>query len=177
MHTLQVATEGRIAASRQDGQPDLGVSDDLALTGGVCRARRMIERVARSYVDALGQERHAAPEEVRFEALIAEEAHRFVAPTRVLREGEPIALDVTLPAMSWPESVKWSLTREDGSIEEGTLPLRDAAVVRADHRPESSGQSAARQAAFLVTLGLDTRENGHRVRSRQWHLEFPRNGT
>jgi hypothetical protein len=32
-------------------------------------------------------------------------------------------------------------------------------------------------AAFLVTLGLDARENGHRVHARQWRLEFPRNGT
>jgi len=99
----------------------------------------MIERVARSYVDALGRERRATPETVaRFEALIGDEAHDFVAPTRVLREGELLAIEVTLPAMSWPESVQWSLVREDGSSEEGTLPLRDAAVVRADHRPEST---------------------------------------
>jgi hypothetical protein len=31
--------------------------------------------------------------------------------------------------------------------------------------------------AFLVTLDLDARESGHRVHSRQWHFEFPRNGT
>jgi glycogen operon protein len=99
----------------------------------------MIERVARSYVDALGRERRAAPETVaRFEALIGDETDHFVAPTRVLREGEPLALDVTLPAMSWPESVRWSLVREDGSVADGTLPLRDATVVRADHRPEST---------------------------------------
>ena len=99
----------------------------------------MIDRVARSYVDALGQERRATPETVaRFEALIGDETDHFVAPTRVLREDEPLALEVTLPAMSWPESVLWSLVREDGSTEEGTLPLRDAAVVRADHRPEST---------------------------------------
>lgn len=99
----------------------------------------MIERVARSYVDALGQERRASPETVaRFEALVAEEAHAFVAPTQVLREGEPLALDITLPAISWPEIVQWSLVREDGNLEEGTLALRDAEVVRAEHRPEST---------------------------------------
>jgi 4-alpha-glucanotransferase len=99
----------------------------------------MIERVARSYVDALGRERRAAPETVaRFEALIGDDSHPFVAPTRVLREDEPLALEVTLPAMSWPESLQWSLVREDGSVEQGTLALRDAAVVRADHRAEST---------------------------------------
>ncbi len=99
----------------------------------------MIERVARSYVDALGQERRASPETVaRFEALIAEDHHHFTAPARVVRENEPLALDLTLPAMSWPESLRWSLVREDGSVEEGTLPLREAPVVHADHRPEST---------------------------------------
>ncbi|HEV2641968.1 MAG TPA: hypothetical protein VGT98_04650, partial [Candidatus Elarobacter sp.] len=62
----------------------------------------------RSYVDALGTERTAAPETVaRFEALVAEEPHHFVAPSVVLRENEPLALDVTLPAMSWTEPLQW----------------------------------------------------------------------
>jgi 4-alpha-glucanotransferase len=92
-------------------------------------------RVLRSYVDALGTERIAAPETVaRFEQLVAEEPHHFVAPSIVLRAGEPLALDVTLPAMSWTESLQWSLTREDGSAGEGVVPLRDAPVVHADHR-------------------------------------------
>jgi hypothetical protein len=34
----------------------------------------------------------------------------------------------------------------------------------------------ADSSAFLVTLNLDAREAGRRVHSRQWHLEFPRNG-
>ena len=42
---------------------------------------------------------------------------------------------------------------------------------------QATGHMTAGPAAFLVTLGLDARENGHRVHSRQWHLEFPRNGT
>jgi len=41
----------------------------------------------------------------------------------------------------------------------------------------ATGRMSADPATFLVTLGLDARENGHRVHSRQWHLEFPRNGT
>jgi hypothetical protein len=42
---------------------------------------------------------------------------------------------------------------------------------------QATGHMTAGPAAFLVTLGLDAREGGHRVHSRQWHLEFPRNGT
>ena len=42
---------------------------------------------------------------------------------------------------------------------------------------QATGHMTAGPAAFLVTLGLDARENGHRVHARQWHLEFPRNGT
>jgi len=99
----------------------------------------MSARVARSYVDALGNERRAAPETVeRFEALIGSEPHRFVAASRVLREDEPLTLDVTLPATSWPEAVRWTFEREDGRTFEGTLPLRDAEVVRAEHRAEST---------------------------------------
>ena len=99
----------------------------------------MSARVARSYVDALGQERHAAPETVaRFEALIGDEAHRFVAPSLVLREDEPLALEITLPAMSWPETLQWTFEREDGWTTEGSQALRDSEVVRAEHRAEST---------------------------------------
>ena len=48
---------------------------------------------------------------------------------------------------------------------------------RHDVAVQATGHMTAGPAAFLVTLGLDARENGHRVHSRQWHLEFPRNGT
>ncbi len=97
----------------------------------------MSARVARSYVDALGKRREAAPETVaRFEALLEEDEHRAVAPAIVLREGEPLAVDVTLPAHSWTETLRWTLARDDGSTAEGIVPLRDAPVVYADHRPE-----------------------------------------
>jgi 4-alpha-glucanotransferase len=99
----------------------------------------MSARVLRSYVDALGTERTATPETVaRFEQLVAEEPHHFVAPSIVLRANEPVALDVTLPAMSWTEPLQWSLEREDGSTSQGTVALRDAPVVFADHREHST---------------------------------------
>ena len=40
--------------------------------------------------------------------------------------------------MSWTETLQWTLVREDGSTAEGTLPLRDAPVVSADHRETST---------------------------------------
>ncbi|MBV9408086.1 MAG: 4-alpha-glucanotransferase, partial [Candidatus Eremiobacteraeota bacterium] len=99
----------------------------------------MSAHVARTYVDALGVERSASPETVaRFEALVAEPPHPFVAPARVLREHEPLTLDVTLPAASWETALRWSLTCEDGMLVEGTLPLRDAPVVAADHRADGT---------------------------------------
>ena len=42
---------------------------------------------------------------------------------------------------------------------------------------DATGRMTAGPATFLVTLSLDAREDGHRVHSRQWHLEFGRNGT
>jgi len=41
----------------------------------------------------------------------------------------------------------------------------------------ATGHMTAGPDTFLVTLGLDARENGERVCARQWHLEFDRNGT
>ena len=57
---------------------------------------------------------------------------------------------------------------------EQSASLRSA---RHDVAVQATGHMTAGPAAFLVTLGLDARENGHRVHSRQWHLEFPRDGT
>jgi glycogen debranching enzyme len=118
-------------------------------------------RVTRSYIDALGTERTAAPETVaRFEELLAAEPHHIVAPTLVLREGEPLAVDVTLPAMSWPENLHWTLVREDGSTDEGVFALRGAPVVFADHRADSTYDTrritiAGAQPLGTHRLGLD----------------------
>ena len=55
-----------------------------------------------------------------------------------------------------------------------------SAALRSEHlniAVAATGRMSAGPSAFLVTLGLDAREDGHRVHSRQWHFEFPRNGT
>ncbi|MBV8579097.1 MAG: 4-alpha-glucanotransferase [Candidatus Eremiobacteraeota bacterium] len=117
----------------------------------------MSARVARSYVDALGVERSASPETVaRFEALVSEAPHPFVAPVRVLREHEPLTLDVTLPAASWDASLRWVLTREDGTVGDGALPLRDAPVVAADHRADGTWDT--RRVALCGPLPLGPHE-------------------
>jgi putative CocE/NonD family hydrolase len=59
------------------------------------------------------------------------------------------------------------VTEQSAALKSG---LFDVAV-------EATGRMTADPSAFLVTLDLDARENGHRVHSRQWHFEFPRNGT
>jgi hypothetical protein len=47
-----------------------------------------VSRVARRFVDALGNERTASAETVaHFEDLLADDRRAFVAPSRVVREG------------------------------------------------------------------------------------------
>jgi 4-alpha-glucanotransferase len=118
-----------------------------------------MKRVARSYVDALGTPRAASPETVaRFEEILAEDPHHFVAPVLVLREGEPLAVDMTLPAMSWPEAVRWTLLRHDGGGQDGELPLREAEVVRAVDGPDGAVLDTRR-----VTLGEPLPLGTHRL--------------
>jgi len=149
----------------------------------------MNARIARAYVDALGTERRAAPETVaRFEALLGEAPHGIVAPALVLRAAQPLAIDVTLPALSWPETLRWTLLREDGSTEEGAIPLRDAPVVFADHRAEITYDTrrvtlAAPQPLGVHRLSIDVPayarevvhvvvvpERAHAPRGRTWGI-------
>jgi 4-alpha-glucanotransferase len=98
-----------------------------------------MSRVARSYVDALGTTRVASPETVaQFEALLGVDERDLAAPTIVLRDEEPLALDVTLPAASWTDALRWELFPEGGEPERGEVQLRDAPVVHADHRPDGT---------------------------------------
>jgi glycogen operon protein len=114
-----------------------------------------VSRVARSYVDALGTPRSAPPETVtRFEALLGDEPDGFAAATRVVRAGEPLTVEVTLPAVSWSEALHWTLAREDGTTATGELALRDAPVVRADHREAAVFDT--RRVAIEAPLPLGT---------------------
>ncbi|HTW86328.1 MAG TPA: 4-alpha-glucanotransferase [Candidatus Sulfotelmatobacter sp.] len=88
-------------------------------------------RVARRYVDALGQEREAPAETVgRFDELLREPPYAFTPPTLVVREDEPLAVAVTLPAARWHDDLRWTLDTADGERASGTFGLRGATVVR-----------------------------------------------
>ena len=63
---------------------------------------------------------------------------------------------------------------------EDQVDFLEAASLRSERHDvavQATGHITAGPATFLVTLALDARESGRRVHSRQWHLEFPRNGT
>ncbi len=84
------------------------------------------------YVDAFGVER-IVPQTTRDEFLALLEpsgaAPRVIAPTIVIHADAAPAFVVSLPAASWTETLRWSVTREDGGSADGALPLRDAPVV------------------------------------------------
>ncbi len=149
----------------------------------------MNARIARSYVDALGTERRAAPETVaRFEELLGEAPRRIVAPALVLRAGQPLAVELTLPSISWPETLHWALVCEDGNTEEGSIALRDAPVVFADHQAEVTYDTrrvtlAGPQPLGIHRLSLDVAayvrevvhvtvvpERAHPPRGRTWGI-------
>ena len=90
------------------------------------------ELVGERYYDALGVERvvPAATRDAFIAELQAKSAVGFAPPTRVLRDGEPLTVEVTLPAEAWSESLLWTLRNERGSIHAGTLRLGDAPVIR-----------------------------------------------
>lgn len=112
-------------------------------------------RVARAYVDALGNRRTPPPETVeRFESLLAEEPQGFAPPAIVLRAGEPAAIDVTLPAIAWTETLRWEVVREDGTVDAGETPLRDAPVVAVEDRPEGTYDTRRVVVGGGLPLGL-----------------------
>lgn len=116
-------------------------------------------RVARSYVDALGTPRAASPETVaQLEALLDTGPRPFAPAALVLREGAPLALEVTLPAMSWPEPLRWALADEGGSEQGGEIPLRDAPVVAVEHRAQSTYDTRRIELGLVLPLGV------HRLR-------------
>ena len=63
-------------------------------------------------------------------------------------------------------------------MNDATTPIGDPlAVTRNWLEKAVIGALGPRDARLALGLLLDAREDGHRVHSRQWHFEFPRNGT
>lgn len=87
--------------------------------------------VAERYVDALGTLRTvpASTREAFIGALAPGDEQQLAAPARVLREGQPLTIDVTLPAESWSATVLWTLSSGRTALRMGTLGLQDAPVI------------------------------------------------
>ncbi|HEY5348945.1 MAG TPA: 4-alpha-glucanotransferase [Candidatus Lustribacter sp.] len=126
------------------------------------------ELVGDRYTDALGIERivPAATREAFIAALAVPESTSIAGPTRVLREGDPLAIDITLAAEHWDEDVLWTLSDDRGTVKAGTVPLRDTPVVRFVQRGGTTFDTrrvtfpfTAASSAYRATL--DVRTYGH----------------
>jgi 4-alpha-glucanotransferase len=120
------------------------------------------------YVDALGSVR-VVPEATResfIEALASPADEGFVMPTRVLREAQPLTVDVMLPAESWNENVLWTLVAGSGSLRAGTLRLQDAPVFKFAMRDATTYDSRRLTIPVMLPIGnykltLDVGGYGH----------------
>jgi len=126
------------------------------------------ELVADRYTDALGLERivPAATREAFIAALTVPEQKGIALPTRVLREGDPLTIDITLAAEHWEEDVLWTISDAGGTVKAGRLPLRDAPIVRFVQRGETTVDTRRVTFPFTVVssayrLTLDIRTFGH----------------
>jgi 4-alpha-glucanotransferase len=126
------------------------------------------ELVGDRYTDALGLERivPAATREAFIAALTVPARTAIAAPTRVLREGDPLTIDITLAAEHWDEDVLWTVSDDRSTVKAGTLPLRDTPVVRFVQRGGTTYDT--RRATFPFTVAassyrvtLDVRTYGH----------------
>jgi 4-alpha-glucanotransferase len=120
------------------------------------------------YHDALGVERivPAATREAFIAALATEEEHGIAPPTRILREGDLVTIDVTLEAEHWSDDVLWTISDERGAVKAGTVPLRDTPVLRFFQRGAATYDTRRVTLPFTVTPGLyrvtlDVRTYGH----------------
>lgn len=122
------------------------------------------ELVGERYTDALGLERivPAATREAFIAALTAAERTSIAPPTRVLREGELLTLDVTLPADHWDETLLWTVSDESGTVKAGTLRLHETPMVRLFQRGSTTFEThrvtfpVVASSAYRATLDVGT---------------------
>jgi 4-alpha-glucanotransferase len=124
--------------------------------------------VGERYDDALGVVRivPAATREAFIAALTTPETTRIASPTRVLREGDPLTIDVTLAAEYWDESVLWTVSDDHGTVKAGTLALRDTPVMRIVQRADKTFETRRVTLPFIVASNayratLDVSTHGH----------------
>jgi 4-alpha-glucanotransferase len=126
------------------------------------------ELVGERYDDALGVVRivPAATREAFIEALTVPESTSIAPPTRVLREGDPLTIDVTLDAEHWEEPILWTVSDERGTVKAGTMPLRNTPVLRFVQRGGKTVDTRRITLPFTVASNayratLDVRSYGH----------------
>ena len=126
------------------------------------------ELVGERYDDALGIVRivPAATREAFIAALTTPDSTSIAPPTRVLREGDPLTIDVTLAAEHWEESILWTVSDDRGNVKAGTVPLRDTPVVRFVQRGGKTVDTRRVTFPFTVSSNayratLDVRTYGH----------------
>ena len=124
--------------------------------------------VGESYTDALGMERIvSADTRAKFIAALTIAPQSGIAPvTRVLRDGDPLTIDITLAAEHWDEDILWTVTDDRGTVKAGTLALRDTPVVRFFERDGTTVDTRRITLPFTVSANsyrvtLDVRTFGH----------------
>jgi glycogen operon protein len=130
----------------------------------------MTERdlVGARYHDALGVEItvSAATRERFIEALNVEKPAGMAGATRVLRDGDPLVLDITLDAEHGDEDVLWTISDDKGAVKAGTARLRETPVIRFFQRAGTTYDTRRLTLPFTVSSGryrvtLDVRTYGH----------------
>ncbi|HZO95535.1 MAG TPA: 4-alpha-glucanotransferase [Candidatus Baltobacteraceae bacterium] len=113
-------------------------------------------RVEREYVDALGERKVAAPETVeRLESLIGPRPRGLAPPTVVVRENEPLSVDLTLPASSASNAaVRWTLNPERGSAMRGEAAFGDAPLVASETHERGAVETRRVRIADPRPLGV-----------------------
>lgn len=126
------------------------------------------ELVGDRYTDALGLERivPAATREAFIAALATSAPTAIAPPTRVLREGDPLTLEITLAADQWEESLLWTVSDDIGPVKAGTMPLRDTPVLSFIQRGATTVETRRVTLPLIVTAShyrvtLDVRTYGH----------------
>jgi 4-alpha-glucanotransferase len=117
------------------------------------------ELVGERYDDALGVVRivPAATRETFITALTAPESTGIARPTRVLREGDQLTIDVTLATEQWEENMLWTVSDDRGTVKAGTLALRDTPVSRFVQREGKTVETRR------ITLPFHVASNAYRA--------------
>jgi 4-alpha-glucanotransferase len=124
--------------------------------------------VGSAYHDAFGNHCVVPPgtRSAFIAALAAAQEPALAEPTRVIRDGDALTIDVTLPSEGWDARALWTARDERGTVRAGTLPMRDAPVVRYAIREGRTNDTRRLTLPFTPSTGqyrltLDVATYGH----------------